>query len=89
MTLLKDLVTKIQDSSQWAIYAGSTDPDADARYGQRQFENGGLLDDKKYIIDGEGANLALMEYTEGDPGWLDKYSDREDFVLWLKDEGFI
>ena len=89
MPLLKTLVTDIQDSPQWAVYAASTAPDAEARYGQTQFENGGLLDDKEFVIDGATANAALMSYTDGDPAWLGEHGSNEDFALWLKEEGWL
>lgn len=86
---LKDLVTKIQGDEGWAVYAESSDPNADARYGQTQFKNGGLLDNKKFIINGENANKALLAYTDGDLDWFAQDGDPAEFIRWLNDEGWI
>ena len=48
------------------IYATSFDASADARVGDRQFENGGIDDDKVFIVDGETLAHALQEW--GDHG---------------------
>jgi hypothetical protein len=87
--LLKDAVVQIQNDRNWAVYATDTNPDAEARYGQRQFENGGVLDDKRFIIDGEIATRALLAYTDNDPYWLDEHGDREEFFQFLVDEGYV
>ena len=87
--MLKNLVVEIQNDSNWAVYADSNDPEAPARYGQRQFENGGVLDGKHFVIDGQMAAQALMSYTDGDPAWLDEHGDREEFLQWMIDEGYI
>ena len=53
MNRLADLIIKIQYDSSWGIWASTPfTPDSDARYGQRQFENGGLLDGKEFFADG-------------------------------------
>lgn len=85
---LKDAVVEIAASdNQWAVYAESLDPNAEARLRQTRFENG--EDDKKFIIDGEMATMALMSYTDGDPCWIDEHGDREEFAQWLVDESWI
>lgn len=54
---LKDLASVIQYDSSWGIWAelidGKFTPESQARYGQTQFENGGLLDEFNYFADGE------------------------------------
>lgn len=87
--MLRDLITSIQNSSKWAVYADGTEPSSNARFGQTQFENGGLLDGKKFILDGEQANDALLAFCDGDPDWFAEHGDKDDFVNWLKEEGYI
>lgn len=54
--LLKDLVSSISYDSSWGIWAelieGKFTSESQARYGQRQFENGGLLDGFEFFADG-------------------------------------
>ena len=87
--MLKDLITGIQNSSSWGIWAKGTEPESEARYGQAQFENGGLLDDKTFIIDGEQANRAMLAYCDGDLNWFAEHGDPADFVAWCKENGYI
>jgi len=91
MTLanLANLVAEISNDSGWAVYAEGLEADSPARYGQTQFENGGLRDDKSFVIDGEMANRAQMVYSDGDPAFIAEHSSPEEFFNWLKDEGWI
>lgn len=50
----------------WGIYATGCDANAEARIGQTQFENGGLLDDKHFICDGEQLGDAIQRWTDGE-----------------------
>lgn len=50
----------------WGIYATDCSPDAEARIGQTQFENGGLLDSKHFICDGQQLGDALLRWTDGE-----------------------
>jgi hypothetical protein len=56
MATLKELVGAIQYDSSWGIWAatvgGKFTPESEARYGQCQFENGGLLDEFEFFADG-------------------------------------
>ena len=90
MLYLKNAVMDIQNSVGWAVYADGTEPNSLARYGLTLFENGGLLDDKKFIMNGEQANDALMRFCDGDLDMIEEgHLDGADFVNWLIDEGYI
>lgn len=56
MATLKELANNISYDSSWGIWAGLIDgkftADSDARYGQRQFQNGGVLDGFEFFADG-------------------------------------
>lgn len=56
MATLKELASNISYDSSWAIWAelidGKFTADSQARYGQRQFENGGILDGFEFFADG-------------------------------------
>ena len=56
MATLKDLVTAISYDSSWGIWAELIDgkfiADSQGRYGQSQFENGGLLDGFEFFSNG-------------------------------------
>ena len=57
MAFLKDLAGSIQYDSSWGIWAelinGEFTPESQARYGQNQFENGGILDGFEFFADGQ------------------------------------
>ena len=57
MATLKDLASRIQYDSSWGIWAelidGKFTPESQARYGQSQFENGGILDGFAFFAHGE------------------------------------
>lgn len=50
----------------WGIYAESCSAGAEARIGQTQLENGGLLDGKHFICDGQQLGDALLRWTDGE-----------------------
>lgn len=54
----------LQYDRGWAIYATSCDAGAEARLGQTQFENGGVLDDKHFICNGEQLGDAILRWTD-------------------------
>lgn len=58
MKTLKDVIEAgIEESNQIAIYAVTPfTPESEARIGQTQFDNGGLLDDKEFVVNGEALN---------------------------------
>ena len=74
--LLKDLAASIQYDSSWGIWAelinGKFTPDSEARYGQRQFENGGLLDEFEFFADGEKIGDSISEYCDGDDDFTEE-----------------
>lgn len=50
---LAEAIVKIQYDSSWGVWAEVPfAPDSEARYGQCQFENGGVLDNKELFTDG-------------------------------------
>jgi hypothetical protein len=57
MATLKELASSISYDSSWGIWAelidGKFTADSQARYGQRQFENGGVLDGFEFFADGQ------------------------------------
>jgi hypothetical protein len=73
---LKDLASSISYDSSWGIWAelidGKFAPQSQARYGQRQFENGGLLDEFKFFADGEKIGDSIAEYCNGDNDFKDE-----------------
>lgn len=92
---LKDALLDIEYNSSWAIWAdldesGQLTEDAEARYGQRIFENGGLLDDKVFVCDGEQIGNWLTRYgfasdksdIGDDPYWIDAFL--EEANEWVK-----
>lgn len=50
----------------WGIYAESCTADAEARIGQTQFKQGGLLDGKQLICDGQQLGDAIQRWTNGE-----------------------
>lgn len=52
-TLIEILTNTLQYDNQWGIYAEKIDgkftPESPARFGQSQFENGGVLDNKEHV----------------------------------------
>jgi hypothetical protein len=56
MATLQELASNISYDSSWGIWAklidGKFTADSQARYGQRQFENGGVLDGFEFFADG-------------------------------------
>ena len=54
MKLFEAIEKGLEASNQWAIYANAPfTAESEARIGQTQFENGGLLDTKQFVINGE------------------------------------
>lgn len=64
---LSEAIEGIQYDSSWGIWADVPfTPDSEARYGQRQFENGGVLDDMVFFADGMEVGNYVLRYVEGD-----------------------
>lgn len=76
MATLKDLASSISYDSSWGIWAelinGKFAAESQARYGQRQFENGGLLDGFEFFADGEKIGDSIAEYCDGDDDFKDE-----------------
>lgn len=73
---LREAILSISYDRSWAIYADSPfQPESEARFGQRIFKNGGILDEKKFFCDGELANDAVE--TQIDPSAGDEDYQRE------------
>lgn len=80
---LIDALLEIQYDSNWGIWAelidGKLEPYSEARFGQKVFENGGLLDDWVFVCNGETAGDHIDEWdTEDDsliPGWFSALID--------------
>ena len=58
--------------SDWAIYADEPfAAESEARQGQTQFDNGGLLDEKSFVATNEQIIDMAHEYCDGDPNAKD------------------
>ena len=74
---LDKAIQKIQYDSSWGIWADVPfSPMSEARYGQCQFENGGLLDSKAFFADGIEIVNYMLRHCDGDndlladPDWV-------------------
>ena len=69
---LVDAIRTIQYDSGWAVYAQTPFSEAsEARFGQTQFENGGLLDGKEFFANGLEIGDWMKNYFEDCPEMLD------------------
>ena len=70
MTLLNILTGNISYDNSFAIYAekigGHFHNDSPARFGQTQFENGGLLDDCEFFATNDSARDSIELWADGD-----------------------
>ena len=88
-TLLDILSGDMSYDSYWGIYAekidGKFEPESPARFGQRQFENGGMLDNCEYFSNNESACDDRQSYTDGDDDfnqeWAYEYIEEMNSVL--------
>ena len=75
-TLLQILTNGIGYDDSWAIYAqrinGEFKPESPARFGQRIFENGGLLDNCEIFESNMNAVEFINNYTDGDDDFLEE-----------------
>lgn len=68
---LTEAITRIQYDSSWAIWADTPfTPDSEARYGQRQFEQGGVLDSKSFFADGIQVGDYIGRFCDWDDALL-------------------
>ena len=67
---LKEAICKIENTPSWGIYAEHPfTEESEACIVQNCFENGGLLDDKRWFCNGDTANDAVetqLDYSLGD-----------------------
>ena len=71
-TTLADEIEKIVRGgnyvSDWGIWADAPfSPESEARQGQDQFENGGVLDEKSFFASNEQIIDAAHDWCDGDP----------------------
>ena len=65
MKTLEYALQDISNDSNWGIYASyPLTAQTEIRFGQPQFENGGLLDEKKFVINGESANDRIQDMID-------------------------
>jgi hypothetical protein len=79
---LDEAVKRIQYDSSWGIWASVPFmPESGARFGQCQFENGGLLDDKVFFANGVEVGDYMLRHCDGDndllsdPDWIAEGAD--------------
>ena len=86
---LKEALATINYDSSWAIYAEyPLTEDTPCRFGQTQFENGGLLDDKTFVINGESAHDRVQDMIDVSVGEEDYQREIaiETLIFELNDE---
>ena len=87
---LKEACLKISYDSSWAIYADAPFTDeSEARFGQTQFENGGLLDDKVFFANGEVVNDAIetqIDFSLGEENYQREIA-AETLIQEIRDNG--
>ena len=70
MTLIEIMTGALSYDSSWAVYAEKVDgifqEDSGARFGQTQFENGGLLDSCSFFATNEQIIDSIELWAEGD-----------------------
>jgi len=71
-TLIDILIGTLSYTSSWEIYAEKIDGEfkgeSPARFGQAQFDNGGLLDDCEFFANNEYATDRMNSYLGRDDG---------------------
>ena len=86
----KEAIRNIEDSNQWGIYAElPLTIDSEVRIGQTHFENGGLLDSKEFIINGEQVNRNTAIFYDNVDGLIeDNDTEEMDAAMdnWIEDE---
>lgn len=72
MTLIEIMTGNLNYDSSWAVYAEKIDGvfqgDSEARFGQTQFENGGLIDGCEFFATNAQIIDSIYLWAEGDPG---------------------
>lgn len=97
MMTLSDIFKRgFQYDSSYSIYIDDTvalTPNTEARVGQNQFEQGGLLDGKVELMDLVQAADAMTEYFEGTddedvPSYVDNFIYDEICPYWEEKQGW-
>lgn len=77
--LLKDINQSISCDSSLAVYAekinGQFQLNSECRFGQRVFENGGVLDDCELFMVNDAIVHELLLYADNDEEWLEENLD--------------
>lgn len=75
-TLQSILKSNLSYDSSWGVWAevidGEFKPESEARFGQRIFENGGMLDDFRKVGSNEWIVDRIQDYTDGDNDFLEE-----------------
>lgn len=91
---LIDAIVNINPDGNWGIWAEYPFVEnSHSRYGQRQFENGGLLDDLRYFSNGRDVHHFLFAELDGidkekyadDIGWM-THEAAEDYIDIIMEE---
>ena len=85
---LSEAILTIEGDKCWSIYAEEIASDADARIGKSQFKDGGIIDEKKLIMNGSQANDARLGYCDGDANFLSEITANELF-FWMLDNNYF
>lgn len=79
-TLIEYLTDSLSYDNSWAIYAEKIDgqwkPESPARFGQRVFENGGLVDDCQLFNSNDSIVDARETYTDGDDDFVQEWAEQ-------------
>lgn len=79
MTLIQILTGSVSYDSSWSVYAekinGEFVGESPARFGQNQFENGGLLDDCEFFASNERIVELIESWSEGDADFAEEAAE--------------
>ena len=85
---LSTALKNISYDSSFAVYAEKIDdrfvPHSPARFGQVQFENGGLMDDKEFVCNGEAPHDWAASWADGGDV-SEAWEDLDIFIYELND----
>lgn len=75
-TLLEIMTGGLSYDSSWAVYAQKIDgkftADSPARFGQRIFDNGGVLDDCEYFAANDRIVDSIQAWSDGDQDFTEE-----------------
>lgn len=80
---LIDAIVNISYDSNWGIWAelddGELTEESEARYGSKEFDNGGVLDGFVFVCNGETVGDHIASWTDDDGdliyGWFESFID--------------